>query len=127
MWRLFERADCPRKPTEGESPMSDNSRFPGIGRYRLNRRKALGWGTVGIAGMGLAACSGSSAAPTAAPASAPTSAPAPAQGAQAAPTPASATPKYGGKLSTIIDTGETSLDPHAPAGASNATSPAIVY
>jgi peptide/nickel transport system substrate-binding protein len=107
--------------------MSDISRSPGIWRHRLSRRKALGWGAVGIAGMGIAGCLNSSAVPTSAPVSAPTSAPASSQGAQASPTTARAAPKYGGTLSTIIDTGETSLDPHAAAGASNATSPAIVY
>jgi peptide/nickel transport system substrate-binding protein len=95
-------------------------------RRPMSRRSALGTlgAGAGITSLALAGCTGNAAAP-AVPAASPAAAPPAA--AAGAPAAAGAAPRYGGKLTTVIDYGEPHLDPHLAPGASNATSPAICY
>lgn len=96
----------------------------------VSRRRLLAGSAVGIAGLTLAGCTGSTATPTAAPpAPAATSGAAPAPTAvQAAPTPTAVRPKLGGTLRTMTTSAERNLEPHLTTGvAAGAHGAALCY
>src|SRR5207245_1119665 len=100
---------------------------------RLSRRgviRGAGVGALGIAAWGAAGCAAASAPPTA-PAAGATSPPATSGPAGAAgvpsPTPARATPKYGGKFTSMATASGRDLDPHGGGLTNAALSAGMCY